>query len=315
LSAAAGLRAAIGRAARRRPVVWDPHPRGRPPVRGVHLATPNAAEATAFSGQAGDSTLAAMAQARALASSWSARAVSVTLGERGAVLVAAGRPPLYVASSPAEGDACGAGDRFATSAARALVDGALISEAVEQAVAEAAAFVAHGGVRSLDGALPHGDHAAGGTERDPFRLAAQTRALGGTCVATGGCFDLLHAGHLHMLRAARRLGDCLVVCLNSDESVRRLKGDGRPRQVAADRAAILLALDCVDAVAVFDEPTPVEVLRRLRPHVFAKGADYDVATLPETDALAEWGGQAVALPYLSGRSTTRLLTEAAHHEP
>ena len=129
-------------------------------------------------------------------------------------------------------------------------------------------------------------------------------------VATGGCFDLLHAGHVAMLSAARSLGDCLVVCLNSDASVRRLKGPDRPVQDQADRAAVLLALGCVDAVAVFDHDTPVPTLERLRPDVFCKGADYAVTDLPEARAMAAWGGQAVVLPYLPDRSTTRLLEEA-----
>ena len=100
------------------------------------------------------------------------------------------------------------------------------------------------------------------------------------------------------------------MCVNGDDSVRRLKGPDRPLQSAADRAAVLLALDCVDAVVVFDEDTPVEALERLRPAIFAKGADYAGADLPEARALAQWGGQVVAVPYLQGRSTTRLLQEA-----
>jgi rfaE bifunctional protein nucleotidyltransferase chain/domain len=129
-------------------------------------------------------------------------------------------------------------------------------------------------------------------------------------VATGGCFDLLHAGHVATLEAARALGDCLVVCLNSDHSVRRLKGPERPLQPEADRARVLAALDCVDAVLVFDEDTPHEVLHRLRPHVWAKGGDYAGADLPEAPLLREWGGQAVVLPYLQGRSTTSLVETA-----
>jgi D-beta-D-heptose 7-phosphate kinase / D-beta-D-heptose 1-phosphate adenosyltransferase len=129
-------------------------------------------------------------------------------------------------------------------------------------------------------------------------------------VATGGCFDLLHAGHVATLRAARRLGDCLVVCLNSDDSVRRLKGPSRPLVPAADRARVLEALECVDAVVVFGEDTPSEVLRRIRPHVWAKGGDYAGADVPEAAVLEEWGGQAVVLPYLAGRSTSALLDTA-----
>ncbi|HYY80072.1 MAG TPA: adenylyltransferase/cytidyltransferase family protein, partial [Actinomycetes bacterium] len=148
-------------------------------------------------------------------------------------------------------------------------------------------------------------------------LAARTRAGGGTVVATGGCFDLLHAGHVATLRAARALGDCLVVCVNSDASVRRLKGPGRPVNPLVDRAAVLEGLSCVDAVVPFDEPTPEAVLACLRPQLFAKGGDYALAQaeLPEAALLAGWGGQAVVLPYLRGRSSSRLIEAAAGGSP
>ena len=140
-------------------------------------------------------------------------------------------------------------------------------------------------------------------------LVERVRARGGTVVATGGCFDLLHAGHVAMLRAARGLGDCLVVLLNSDRSVRRLKGPDRPLQTEADRREVLAALGFVDDVIVFDEDTPVAALQALRPDVFVKGADYRTEDLPEAAVLAEWGGEAVVVPYLGGRSTTRLVEE------
>jgi rfaE bifunctional protein nucleotidyltransferase chain/domain len=130
-------------------------------------------------------------------------------------------------------------------------------------------------------------------------------------VATGGCFDLLHAGHVRTLEAARRLGDCLVVLVNSDASVARLKGPDRPLVSQEDRAAVLRALECVDAVVVFDEDTPVEALRHLRPDVWAKGGDYRAQDLPETPALQGWGGRTVILPYLEGHSTTRLIAQAS----
>jgi rfaE bifunctional protein nucleotidyltransferase chain/domain len=101
-----------------------------------------------------------------------------------------------------------------------------------------------------------------------------------------------------------------VVCLNSDDSVRRLKGPSRPLQTADDRSAVLLALGCVDAVVVFDDDTPVPALERLRPDVFAKGGDYAIADLPEAPVLERWGGQVVVLPYLDGKSTTRLIQRA-----
>jgi rfaE bifunctional protein nucleotidyltransferase chain/domain len=102
-----------------------------------------------------------------------------------------------------------------------------------------------------------------------------------------------------------------VVCLNSDESVRRLKGPARPLVPQADRARVLTALEPVDAVVVFEEDTPTEVLRRIRPDVWAKGGDYAGVDLPEAALLREWGGQSVVLPYLRGRSTSGLVTTAA----
>jgi rfaE bifunctional protein nucleotidyltransferase chain/domain len=125
-------------------------------------------------------------------------------------------------------------------------------------------------------------------------------------VATGGCFDLLHAGHVSLLQAARSLGECLIVCLNSDASVRRLKGDGRPLNHVADRVSVLAALGCVDAITVFSEDTPCAVLERIRPDIWVKGGDYDGRDLPEAAVLENWGGVAVTVPYLNGRSTTRL---------
>jgi rfaE bifunctional protein nucleotidyltransferase chain/domain len=134
-------------------------------------------------------------------------------------------------------------------------------------------------------------------------------------VATGGCFDLLHAGHVRTLQAARRLGDCLIVCVNDDASVRRLKGPDRPLVAQADRVAVLEGLGCVNAVTLFGEDTPEVILDRLRPDIWAKGADYAVADLPEAALVASWGGEAVVLPYLAGRSTSQLIQEATRRAP
>jgi rfaE bifunctional protein nucleotidyltransferase chain/domain len=218
------------------------------------------------------------------------------------------------------GDPCGAGDRFAATAAGLLADGALPSEAVAGAVAAASAFVATGAAATihLPSSTPGASDPTFPALASPIdrarRLIAAVRARGGTVVATGGCFDLLHAGHVATLRAARALGDCLLVCLNSDDSVRRLKGPGRPLMRLADRIAVLEALGCVDVVVPFDERTPEAVLQRLRPDVFAKGGDYALADLPEAELLATWGGQAVVLPYLEGRSTTQLMKEVVRRD-
>jgi len=321
LAAEPGVRAALADRRARVPLVWDPHPKGAPPVRDARLATPNRAESEHFVAEvAGEGLAAVTARARVLAERWSAAGLAVTLGAAGALLVAGTGAPLVVPAPAAPGgDPCGAGDRFASAAAGLLADGALPSEAVAGAVAAASSFVAAGGAAGvgMPEAPPTGERkpaAGGGAVERALALVGRVRAEGGTVVATGGCFDLLHAGHVATLRAARALGDCLVVCLNSDDSVRRLKGHDRPLVPEADRVAVLEALGCVDAVVPFDERTPEAVLARLRPDVFAKGGDYALADLPEAAALAAWGGQAVVLPYLEGRSTTRLMKEVARRD-
>jgi D-beta-D-heptose 7-phosphate kinase / D-beta-D-heptose 1-phosphate adenosyltransferase len=303
---AAAIGALTGRGSRR--TVWDPHPRGSSPAPGVGLVTPNRAEA-GLDAQAGIAEV--VTRARELRTRWQVDAVAVTVGQHGAVFVDGDDIPLAVPAPAAlHVDPCGAGDRFASAALIALADGALPSEAVVAAVARASSFLAAGGVAGLGVTPP--DRSAF-DDPDASSLAARVRGSGGTVVATGGCFDLIHAGHVRLLQSARTLGDCLIVCLNSDASVARLKGPGRPLQPAGDRAAVLLALGCVDAVAVFDEDTPERILTDLRPHLFIKGADYTLARLPEADLIATWGGQAIMLPYLEGRSTTRLVKEAARY--
>jgi rfaE bifunctional protein nucleotidyltransferase chain/domain len=316
------LRAALTRRAAQAPLVWDPHPRGSDPVPGTRLATPNQAEAARLAqlarrlaggpaeGTPGDGSpvLRAAAAAERLLAAWPAEFIAVTLGSQGALLAASGQLPLAVPAAPMDAsDTCGAGDQFAAAAATALRQGALVSEAVTAAVEAATGYLAAGGASGLLRApVPRVQHEAGACQ-----AAEAVRARGGTVVATGGCFDVLHAGHVSMLRAARSLGDCLLVCLNSDASVRRLKGPGRPLNPAADRAAVLAALDCVDSVVVFGEDTPQRVLTRLRPHIWVKGGDYDGRELPETATLRGWGGQVVTVPYLTGRSTSRLAAAAA----
>lgn len=311
VSRSPSVRRAIAELAGHVPIVWDPHPRGGRPPRGLTVATPNQREAAGLVGRDGSGEPAEAGEA--LRHAWQLDAVCVTCGSGGALLVRDGAPPLALpAPSVPPGDACGAGDRFASRLAGALAGGRALPAAAAEAVAVASAFVAAGGARRVNDAPPASAPVARGAE-DPFALARRVRAAGGTVVATGGCFDLLHAGHVRTLGCARSLGDCLIVCLNSDASVRRLKGPARPVVGQEDRAAVLRALGCVDAVAIFEEDTPGEVLAALRPHVWVKGGDYEGVCLPERDVLARWGGRALVLPYLDGHSTTRLIEEVASH--
>jgi rfaE bifunctional protein nucleotidyltransferase chain/domain len=252
----------------------------------------------------------------------------VTGGHRGAWVATTASEPIFAPAVPASGDTCGAGDRFASAAAAALAKGRTTSEAVVEAVARAGEFVSSGGASGIRPVIDAPGTAAGDAESPlavdtlPTRPAgprgasalADLRGRGGTLVATGGCFDVLHAGHVSTLEAARALGDGLVVLLNSDASVRRLKGPGRPVHTQADRARVLLGLTCVDDVVVFAEDDPRTALRSLRPDVWAKGGDYEDADLPEAALVRSWGGRVVLLPYLSGRSTTAVLQSTSQGE-
>ena len=136
-------------------------------------------------------------------------------------------------------------------------------------------------------------------------------ALARPLVFTNGVFDLLHRGHVTYLAQARGLGAALIVAINSDASVRRLgKGGDRPYNRAEDRALVLAALACVDIVTVFEENTPAALIARVRPDIYVKGGDYDIETLEETRLVRSWGGQARALPFVAGYSTTRLVARA-----
>ena len=126
-------------------------------------------------------------------------------------------------------------------------------------------------------------------------------------VFTNGVFDLLHRGHVEYLAGARALGDVLVVGLNSDASVRRLKGAGRPIQRQADRAAILLALKPVDYVVIFGEDTPYRLIQSLQPDVLVKGADYRLNEIVGADLVRGWGGEVVRIPLVRGRSTSEII--------
>jgi D-beta-D-heptose 7-phosphate kinase/D-beta-D-heptose 1-phosphate adenosyltransferase len=287
------------------PIVWDPHPSGAVPVPGVAVVTPNLSEA-AKATDAGTGTPAAIAAVGSmLLERWQSQSVLVTMGEQGGLLSQRNASPVTIPAPPTEvADPCGAGDRLAASLAVHLAEGCSLSDAAELAINEAAAFLGAGGVASLpDRHRPVWHHSR---DEDALDLARRVRANGGTVVATGGCFDLLHAGHARTLAAARDLGDCLIVCLNSDESVRRIKGEQRPIVSQQDRAELLLALECVDAVLVFGEDTPETCLEMLRPDIWVKGGDYRASDLPEAGLVKSWGGRCMTVPFHQARSTSVL---------
>ena len=138
-------------------------------------------------------------------------------------------------------------------------------------------------------------------------LMEAERARGKRIVFTNGCFDLLHAGHVKYLQKARTLGDLLVLGLNSDASVRRLKGEKRPLIGEVERAHILAALDCIDYVVIFEEDTPLELISALKPHILAKGGDYTPEGVVGKDLVESYGGRVELVSFVDGKSTTNII--------
>jgi rfaE bifunctional protein nucleotidyltransferase chain/domain len=317
-----GLRAALAEAARRSPLVWDPHPRGAVPVPHTAIVTPNSREARVIGSLATSDTLSDdVDAARAVSRLWGPVQVALTRHEHGAILLAdADLPPLVVPTKAAAGrkaDPCGAGDFFAGCLATMLACGQLPSEAVTSAVSAASAYVAAGGPRSLDYPSDNGSSMTGFSSAGPaatghgaIELANAVRTRGGTVVAAGGCFDLLHIGHIRLLEHARQMGDCLIVCLNGDDSVSRQKGPSRPIVPAEQRVPMLEALASVDAVLVFDEDTPEAAIRALRPTIWVKGGDYLGLEILENELVSSLGGRTVVVPFVAGRSTSSLIESA-----
>jgi D-beta-D-heptose 7-phosphate kinase/D-beta-D-heptose 1-phosphate adenosyltransferase len=246
---------------------------------------------------------------------------AVTVAADGVLVVEKGGSATHVPTRAVpHAGGIGAGDSFAAALALSLAAGASVVDAAR--VANVAASVAVRKLRTAvataeelaaaldDGARPSRERGVAWDPRDLPTLAVRleaARAAGATVVFTNGVFDILHAGHVEILRRAKELGDVLVVGINSDASARRLKGPTRPINGQRERAATLAALDHVDHVVVFDGDTPAEVIRALRPQVHVKGDDYTAETLPEADAVREVGGRIVILPRVGGLSTTGVI--------
>ncbi|MCA1847771.1 MAG: D-glycero-beta-D-manno-heptose 1-phosphate adenylyltransferase, partial [Actinobacteria bacterium] len=239
-----------------------------------------------------------------------AHALVVTLAEQG-VVVADGDGVAHLRGRRvANPDVNGAGDTFLAAFALALGGGAPPRTAARLGVEAATLAVARPGtvpvgMRELLQRLPAeeadgGAHPKGTLEKD----LARVRRSGGKVVFTNGCFDLLHRGHLFLLREARKLGEVLIVGVNSDASARRVKGPGRPVTPEEDRVELLEALPCVDHVVVFDGDTPEALIRRVKPDLHVKGGDHAGNRLVEESVVKEFGGEVVVLPLLPGRSTS-----------
>lgn len=238
-------------------------------------------------------------------------AAVVTLDRDGTVLLTKDRPPYRTWAVPvAEKQASGAGDTFVAALTVARSAGLPLTTSADFAQAAADVVVRRFGtsVCSTDDLAHHLGHSAEVLDEHELadRLAAE-RANGRRIVLTNGCFDVLHPGHTASLNQARALGDVLVVAVNGDESTRRLKGEGRPVNRAEDRAGLLSALASVDYVTIFDTDTPIPLIDRIRPDVYAKGGDYTPQMLEESAVVAAYGGEVRILDYVPAQSTTAVV--------
>ncbi|NLP42892.1 MAG: D-glycero-beta-D-manno-heptose 1-phosphate adenylyltransferase [Veillonellaceae bacterium] len=146
-------------------------------------------------------------------------------------------------------------------------------------------------------------------------VVSKLKAAGKSIVFTNGCFDILHVGHVRYLAAARDLGDCLIVGLNSDESVRNLKGPTRPINNEEDRAEVLTALACVDYVILFGERTAENLIAEIKPEIYVKGGDYKIEDLPEAGIVAKYGGRIELIPEVPGRSSSNVIKKIKTSNP
>lgn len=241
-----------------------------------------------------------------------AQIAAITLDQDGAVIFERERPAYRVYARPAgHNRVAGAGDTFISTLALALAAGAQSSTAAELASAAAAIVVEKPGTSTCY--IEELKSSFSGDEKyitDNFQMAARVEAYrrqGRRIVFTNGCFDILHSGHIRYLNMAKTRGDVLIVAINTDPGVRRLKGPNRPINPLADRAQVLTALSCVDHIIPFEEDIPYKLIRLIKPDIFVKGGDYNRQTLPEAELVEALGGEVIILPYIQDHSTTGII--------
>ena len=311
--------AAVIRAARARgiPVIADPKRRDFRLYAGSALITPNRKELEFATGEP-CMDLASCERAAREVAEFTGAAVLLTLAGDGVALFDHGRDVwLEGGQARVVRDVSGAGDTILAGAALALAAGADLMDASHFANVAAAVAVGKSGTScvtsdELNLALLHAPDADALTGKLVSMASAATicdlwRNQGLEVGFTNGCFDLVHPGHVKLLAEARATCDRLVVGLNTDQSVRRVKGETRPIQTELARAEVIGALRSVDLVVLFDEDTPVELIRVLRPDVLIKGADYTLETVVGADLMASWGGRVALIDLVPGQSSSRLI--------
>lgn len=302
------------------PVFADPKSADFARYRGVALLTPNRHELARAAGQSCEDADSVVRAGSALMARHGFSAMLVTRGEQGMTLLRAGAAPLHLAAEAREVfDVSGAGDTVMATLALSQVGGLTLDDAARFANLAAGIVVGKSGTATvlaedIQSALQTTGQLSGADKvmtRAEVAARAQHWRAGGHAVGfTNGCFDLLHPGHLRLLERARAACDRLIVGLNSDASVRRLKGPSRPVQVETNRALMLAALGMVDAVVVFEEDTPQALIESLRPDVLVKGADYRIDQVVGADFVQSYGGRVVLVDLVEGQSTSGLIARS-----
>jgi D-beta-D-heptose 7-phosphate kinase/D-beta-D-heptose 1-phosphate adenosyltransferase len=301
------------------PVLVDPKSRSFARYRGATTICPNLKELSAAIGESATDLDCLLASAQSQLPGLQMEFMTVTLGEKGIAVLRAESRHIAPAVVRQVYDVSGAGDTVIAVLALALASGTAIETAVQVANIAAGIVVSKVGTVPIqreellaallpefslhmdDKVLPH-----------PRLLSRVTtwKSAGERVVFTNGCFDILHIGHIRLLEQARRQGDRLIVALNSDDSVRRLKGPSRPIVAERERAAVLAALSSVDAVIVFDESTPLRLIEAIRPDVLVKGGDYTEDSVVGASQVRAWGGRVELIPLVRGVSTTQLISKS-----
>ncbi len=295
-----------------KPVLIDPKGRDFAKYQGATLITPNRAEFEAIVGRCRDHED-FVREGQILLQRLQLEALLITRSEEGMTLLRREHTPLHLPAHAREVfDVTGAGDTVIGVLAAALAAGASWMNATALANLAAGLVVAKLGAASVQAQdLEYALHSQSrrGILTEPALITAvrAARANGETVVMTNGCFDILHAGHVRYLRQARQLGDRLVVAVNDDDSVRRLKGNSRPINPLAQRMAVLSALESVDWVVPFSEDTPERLICQTLPDILVKGGDYQPQHIAGHDCVVQHGGRVLVLDYLDNCSTTALI--------
>ena len=301
------------------PVLVDPKHRDFSRYRGATTICPNLQELSAATGLPPKETVPLLEAAAAMLPTLDLEYLTVTLSEKGIAVVRPEGTHTYPAVARQVFDVSGAGDTVIATLALSLASGLPIEAAVPLANIAAGVVVSKVGTvpitrdELLTSLMPEIELQASEKVLALDRLVTRVhawRSRGERVVFTNGCFDLLHVGHITLMEDARRQGDRLIVAINSDASVSGLKGPTRPVVREQDRGRVLAALAAVDAVVVFDEPTPMTLIEALRPDVIVKGGDYTEETVVGAREVRSWGGIVKIVPTVEGFSTTKLIARA-----